>query len=51
MLTSLQVLDFGAARDGVPVEDLGRRIVVDHKGQEVDEEEWLLAQEADGIQP
>lgn len=31
----LQVLDFGAARDGVPEEKRGRRIVVDLHGREI----------------
>lgn len=34
-LTYIEVLDFGASRDGVPKADLGRRIVVDAKGREV----------------
>jgi F-box and WD-40 domain protein CDC4 len=29
-----QVLDYGAARDGVPEENLGRRIVVNGDGME-----------------
>jgi F-box and WD-40 domain protein CDC4 len=33
----LQVLDFGAARDGVPASERGRRIVVNVRGQEVDD--------------
>lgn len=36
LLTSfVQVLDFGAARDGVPESKRGRRTVVDHEGNEV----------------
>ena len=35
-----QVLDFGAGRDGVDVRNRGRRIVVDHRGQEIDELEY-----------
>lgn len=31
----MQVLDFGAARDGVPEENRGRRIVVDVNGNEI----------------
>lgn len=31
----MQVLDFGASRDGVPEDQLGRRIVVNRWGQEV----------------
>ncbi|KAE8417683.1 WD40-repeat-containing domain protein [Aspergillus pseudocaelatus] len=34
-LTYIEVLDFGASRDGVPEDQLGRRIVVDRWGQEV----------------
>ncbi|GAQ45272.1 SCF ubiquitin ligase complex subunit cdc4 [Aspergillus tubingensis] len=34
-LTYIEVLDFGASRDGVPSEQLGRRIVVNRWGQEV----------------
>lgn len=30
----MQVLDFGAARDGVPAEQRGTRIVVDRNGDE-----------------
>ena len=36
MLTvRLQVLDFGASRDGVPEHKRGKRIVVNAEGQEV----------------
>jgi F-box and WD-40 domain protein CDC4 len=31
---NLQVLDYGAARDGIPDHNLGRRIVVDETGFE-----------------
>jgi F-box and WD-40 domain protein CDC4 len=34
LLTSRQVLDYGAARDGVPEQNLGRRIVVNTDGIE-----------------
>ncbi|PWY88406.1 cell division control protein Cdc4 [Aspergillus heteromorphus CBS 117.55] len=34
-LTYIEVLDFGASRDGVPSEQLGRRVVVNRWGQEV----------------
>ena len=37
----LQVLDFGAARDGVPDDQRGRRIVVNSKGVEVDPAEII----------
>ncbi|KAF2460598.1 WD40-repeat-containing domain protein [Lineolata rhizophorae] len=34
-LTYIEVLDFGASRDGVPIGDRGRRIVVDRHGKEI----------------
>ncbi|KAI9370850.1 WD40-repeat-containing domain protein [Aspergillus egyptiacus] len=34
-MTYIEVLDFGASRDGVPDDQLGRRIVVNRWGQEV----------------
>jgi F-box and WD-40 domain protein CDC4 len=37
LLTPFQVLDFGASRDGVPIEQRGRRIVVNSKGQEIED--------------
>jgi len=37
----IQVLDFGAIRDGVPDENRGRRVVVNHKGREIDDVESL----------
>ncbi|KAF3905404.1 Beta-TrCP [Orbilia brochopaga] len=40
-LTFIEVLDFGAARDGVSEEQRGRRIVVNSKGDEVDPAEIL----------
>jgi F-box and WD-40 domain protein CDC4 len=36
-MTYIEVLDFGASRDGVPADQRGRRIVVDHKGREVED--------------
>lgn len=33
----LQVLDFGAARDGVPESKRGHRIVVDPRGREIED--------------
>jgi F-box and WD-40 domain protein CDC4 len=33
----LQVLDFGASRDGVPADQRGRRIVVNSKGHEIED--------------
>jgi F-box and WD-40 domain protein CDC4 len=35
IVNHLQVLDFGASRDGVPEDQLGRRIVVNRWGQEI----------------
>ncbi|OJJ02664.1 hypothetical protein ASPVEDRAFT_84148 [Aspergillus versicolor CBS 583.65] len=34
-MTYIEVLDFGASRDGLPDDQLGRRIVVNRSGQEV----------------
>ncbi|PYH94717.1 WD40 repeat-like protein [Aspergillus ellipticus CBS 707.79] len=44
-LTYIEVLDFGASRDGVPSEQLGRRVVVNRWGQEVSDtdEEYDLS--------
>ncbi|KAF2812568.1 WD repeat-containing protein pop1 [Mytilinidion resinicola] len=36
-MTYIEVLDFGASRDGVPADQRGRRIVVDSKGREVED--------------
>ncbi|KAI9890358.1 MAG: SCF ubiquitin ligase complex subunit cdc4 [Vezdaea aestivalis] len=36
-LTYIEVLDYGASRDGVPQADLGRRIIVNRAGEEIDE--------------
>jgi F-box and WD-40 domain protein CDC4 len=36
LLIVLQVLDFGAARDGVPGSRRGRRVVVDTEGVEIE---------------
>lgn len=41
---TLQVLDFGAARDGIPEKDRGRRVVVDELGIPVDIEEEAIAE-------
>lgn len=38
-LTYIEVLDFGAARDGVPAEKRGRRIVVNIHGREIEDVE------------
>ncbi|ETN43690.1 uncharacterized protein HMPREF1541_02849 [Cyphellophora europaea CBS 101466] len=46
-VTFIEILDFGAARDGIPETKRGRRIVVDFKGNEMnDDEERFL--ELDG---
>ena len=44
-----QVLDFGAARDGVPTEKRGRRIVVDGNGEEVPEDSIIDLVDIDEI--
>jgi F-box and WD-40 domain protein CDC4 len=41
-LDLLQVLDFGAARDGVPESKRGRRIVVDADGLEYDPDSAVM---------
>lgn len=38
-LTYIEVLDFGAARDGVPDNQRGRRVVVDVRGREIEDVE------------
>lgn len=48
LANKLQVLDFGASRDGVPRNQLGRRVVVDTKGRETTEVDIVAAdQDAD----
>ena len=42
----LKVLDFGAARDGVPANDRGRRVVVDLKGKEIEDVEPAVQADA-----
>ncbi len=43
MTHNLQVLDYGAARDGIPDHNLGRRIVVDESGFEARaDDDYLL---------
>ena len=44
MLTLSQVLDFGAARDGVPAHKRGRRIVVNGMGEEVSDPHDITAE-------
>lgn len=44
-----QVLDFGAARDGVPIDKRGRRIVVDGNGEEVPEDSIIDLVDIDEI--
>jgi F-box and WD-40 domain protein CDC4 len=34
-----QVLDFGASRDGIPAHRLGKRIVVNRNGEDVNEDD------------
>ncbi|KAL1594454.1 SCF ubiquitin ligase complex subunit cdc4 [Paraconiothyrium brasiliense] len=41
-MTYIEVLDFGASRDGVPLEQRGRRIVVNAKGQETEDIDDLI---------
>ncbi|KAF2841957.1 WD40 repeat-like protein [Patellaria atrata CBS 101060] len=41
-LTYIEVLDFGAARDGIPASRRGRRIVVDSKGRETEDEDDVI---------
>ncbi|KAF1911210.1 WD40-repeat-containing domain protein [Ampelomyces quisqualis] len=36
-MTYIEVLDFGASRDGVPADQRGRRIVVDLRGHEIED--------------
>ncbi|KAK8172170.1 WD40-repeat-containing domain protein [Phyllosticta citrichinensis] len=51
-MTYIEVLDFGACRDGFVDEQLGRRIVVDQRGREiedVDDTPDILAAEADQL--
>lgn len=43
-LTYIEVLDFGASRDGVPAADRGRRIVVDARGREIQDDETVAAE-------
>ena len=40
----LQVLDFGAARDGVSEANRGRRVVVDARGHELREQEVVAVE-------
>lgn len=44
-MTYIEVLDFGASRDGVPADQRGRRIVVDSKGREVEDVEDIVEAE------
>ncbi|KAF2724822.1 WD40 repeat-like protein [Polychaeton citri CBS 116435] len=43
-LTYIEVLDFGAWRDGVPPEKLGRRTVVNPRGQEIEDVEATVTE-------
>jgi len=47
VLTAGQVLDFGAARDGVPERRRGRRIVVDQFGKETRDVQETVAADPD----
>lgn len=42
------MLDFGAAADGIPDHDRGRRIVVDYKGRERNEDDEDLEEVEEG---
>ncbi|KAK8253820.1 WD repeat-containing protein pop1 [Phyllosticta capitalensis] len=51
-MTYIEVLDFGGCRDGVPEDQLGRRIVVDQRGREIEDVEdtpEILPAEADPL--
>ncbi|CAO2655936.1 Nn.00g047390.m01.CDS01 [Neocucurbitaria sp. VM-36] len=48
-MTYIEVLDFGASRDGVPADQRGRRIVVNSKGHEI--EDLTEGDTADADQP
>ncbi|ORY13071.1 WD40-repeat-containing domain protein [Clohesyomyces aquaticus] len=41
-MTYIEVLDFGAARDGVPADQRGRRIVVNSKGHETEDVDDMM---------
>ncbi|KAF2659960.1 WD repeat-containing protein pop1 [Lophiostoma macrostomum CBS 122681] len=45
-MTYIEVLDFGASRDGVPADQRGRRIVVNSKGHETEDMEEINDLEA-----
>ncbi|CAK4034047.1 Cell division control 4 [Lecanosticta acicola] len=44
-LTYIEVLDFGAARDGVPESKRGRRVVVDIRGKEIEDVDHAALEE------
>lgn len=46
-MTYIEVLDFGASRDGVPADQRGRRIVVNSKGHEIEDVTETEVLEAD----
>ncbi|KAF2220863.1 WD40-repeat-containing domain protein [Elsinoe ampelina] len=50
-LTYIEVLDFGASRDGVPAADRGRRIVVDSRGREMTDDDTVVVEVAPVAQP
>ncbi|KAJ5707756.1 hypothetical protein N7488_007557 [Penicillium malachiteum] len=46
-LTYIEVLDFGAARDGIPESKLGRRIAVSRRGREISAESHISQSDSD----
>ncbi|KAL6708989.1 SCF ubiquitin ligase complex subunit cdc4 [Coniothyrium glycines] len=48
-MTYIEVLDFGASRDGVPADQRGRRIVVNAKGHEIEDVAEVEAVEAEQV--
>ncbi len=50
-LTLPQVIDYGAAREGIPPKNLGRRIVVDADGYEVNNEDSSFLDMDDATAP
>ncbi|KAF2493325.1 WD repeat-containing protein pop1 [Lophium mytilinum] len=49
-MTYIEVLDFGASRDGVPADQRGRRIVVNAKGREIEDLDEARARGAEDIE-
>ncbi|KAF2136997.1 uncharacterized protein K452DRAFT_236572 [Aplosporella prunicola CBS 121167] len=50
-ITYIEVLDFGASRDGIPSDQRGRRIVVDSRGREIEDVEDEVVVEVQQPQP